>query len=120
MEQIINFLNINPFFNGCVMFIMNIGGKYLMKEFPETIDFFFNEYKFLRYLVIFSIAFVATRNIKVAILLTLLIILVIKFLLEPNSKFSLINKNKLQKKPEINEKIEYQKALEIVKKYHSM
>lgn len=46
MEQIINFLNINPFFNGCVMFIMNIGGKYLMKEFPETIDIFFNEYKF--------------------------------------------------------------------------
>ena len=101
------------------MFIMNIGGKYLMKEFPETIDFFFNEYKFLRYLVIFSIAFVATRNIKIAILLTLLIILVMKFLLEPNSKFSLINKNKI-KKPEINKNVEYQKALEIVKKYHSM
>lgn len=117
--SIINYLNSSLLFNGCIMFIMNIGGKYLIKEFPETIDFFFNEYKFLRYLVIFSIAFVATRNIKIAILLTLLIILVMKFLLEPNSKFSLINKNKI-KKPEINKNVEYQKALEIVKKYHSM
>ena len=42
MEQIIQILNHHPFFSGCVMFIMNIGSKYLIKEFPDTIDFFFN------------------------------------------------------------------------------
>ena len=132
MEQIIQMLNHHPFFSGCVMFIMNIGSKYLIKEFPDTIDFFFNEYKFLRYLVIFCIAFVATRNIKISILLTLLLILVIKFLLEPNSKFSLINKdrlnihNKLEQEEEQRKQLnnivpehEYRRALQIVKMYHS-
>ena len=125
MDAILNILNTSPFIGGIAMFIMNIGGKYIVHEIPETTDYLFTKYKFFRYLVIFSIAFISTRNIKISILLTLLFILVFKFLIETNSKFCVINKNKIPKQ-ELNQMpqvidsnmIEYHRAIEVIKKYH--
>ena len=89
--SILTSLNSSLFFNGCVMFIMNIGAKYLVSEIPETIDYLFKKYIFLKWLVVFSIAFVATKNIKISIILTILFFIVFKCLLNPNNKSCLVN-----------------------------
>jgi len=125
MEYIFNILNNNLFFSGCAMFIMNIGSKYIIHEIPDTIDYYFMNYKIFRYIVIFCIAFISTRNIKISILLTLVFILVFNFLIETNSKFCLIHK--IPKKNNISNNtiqidsnmIEYYRALEIIKKYNN-
>lgn len=128
MDAILNILNTSPFIGGIAMFIMNIGGKYMVHEIPETTDYLFMKYKFFRYLVVFSIAFISTRNIKMSILLTFLFILIFRFLIETNSKFCVINKNKIPKQNQINKQnnqqqidsnmIEYHRAIEIIKNFN--
>jgi len=122
MDIVFNYLNGSTFFNGLVMFIMNIGSKYLVYDIPKTTDVLFNKYKFLRYLVVFSIAFISTRNIKISILLTLLFLLIFKYLIHPDSKACILNKNidKELKKDEENINNEYSNALKVIKKYHGI
>ena len=117
MDNILNILNANTFFGGCAMFVMNIGGKYIASEIPDTLDHYFTKYKFFRYLVVFSIAFISTRNIKMSILLTLTFILLFKFLIETKSKFCILKKENIPEKN--NDLIEYQNALQTIKKYNN-
>ena len=90
MEGTFNYLNNNILFNGIIMFIMNIGGKYIAYEIPESLDIIFNKYKFLRYIVVFSIGFIATRNIQTSILLTLIFLLVFKYLINEKKNINLL------------------------------
>ena len=46
MDIVFNYLNGSIFFNGLVMFIMNIGSKYLIHDIPKSTDILFNKYKF--------------------------------------------------------------------------
>ena len=124
MDLVFNYLNQNIIFNGIIMFIMNIGGKYIAHEIPESFDIIFNKYTICRYLVIFSIAFIATRNIKISILLTLVFILFFRYLINSSKKtFIFGNKLKLEKTKKENVKnynnLEYLNALDVIKKYHS-
>ncbi len=66
MDNILHILNTNTFFGGCAMFVMNIGGKYIASEIPDTLDYYFTKYKFFRYLVVFSIAFISKLSLSVA------------------------------------------------------
>ena len=66
-SSIATFLNTSPFVSGCVMLIMNVGGKYAMMDIPKGMHYFF-AHPGIRKLTIFCIAFVATRNIKTALL----------------------------------------------------
>ena len=80
--------------NGCFMLLMNIGSRYLYMEFPKSIDYLFINYRILRWLVVFSIAYIATKNFKLALLLTLIFILVFKYILDSDKKTCIINMNK--------------------------
>ena len=107
----------NKLFSGCIMLLTNIGGKYLALDLPSNVEKIFSEYAILRFLVIFSIFFMATRDIKTSFLLSLLFFIVIKFFINEKSTFCLFNKE--IKNKEIN-KIsddEYKKALDIVNTY---
>lgn len=119
MDFFFQSLNNNKFFSGCLMLFMNIGGRYITMDIPKTTDNLFKN-KFLRYLVVFSISFIATHDIKISILLTLLFILIFKFLLDNNSKScilpnSYINDIKIDKQITENE---LKHASNILKKYH--
>ena len=89
--SIISYLNTSLLFNGCVMFMMNIGAKYISSEIPITIDYLFKKYVILKWLVVFSIAFVATKNIKISILLSVIFFILFKCLLNPNNKSCIVN-----------------------------
>ena len=108
---LINISN-SKLFSGCIMLMTNIGGKYLAQEMPSNIDKIFLNYIFLRYLVLFSIFFMATRDIKVSILLTLLFYIFVKYLFNEKSSFCILDKNDL-----ISEN-EYLKAKKIMEKYN--
>ena len=76
--------------NGCLMLLMNIGGRYLQIELPKSLEYLFKKYMILRWLIIFAISYVATKNVKISILLTLIFILVFKYLLNTDKKSCLI------------------------------
>ena len=114
-------LSNNKLFGGAVMLLTNIGGKYLAQELPTNLEKIFSNYFILRYLVLFSIFFMATRDIKISILLSLLFFIFIKFFINENSTFCLVsNDDKIQL---INNKIsreDYEKAKIVVEKFKDL
>lgn len=90
-SALINLSN-SPIFNGSIMLLSNIGGKYLALDLPKNLDVLFENYAILRYLILFSVFFIATRDIKISVLLTLFYFIVIKFLINENSRFCIIEK----------------------------
>jgi hypothetical protein len=85
---ILNFLNTSPFITGCVMLMMNLGGKYVIMDVPKGMNSFF-AHPWVRKLTILSISFIATRNLKTALLISLLFILFSRFLMNENSTLCL-------------------------------
>jgi hypothetical protein len=111
MDSILIALSNSKLFAGAIMLLTNIGGKYLALEIPQNIDQLFTNYFIFRYLVIFAIFFMATRDIKVSILLSLVFFILLRFFINENSSFSLIkNEKKITKD-------DFLRAKEIVKKY---
>ena len=84
-ERIINFFNSSPFVSGCLMLMMNLGGKYVAMEMPNGMHSFFSHHV-VRKITILCISFIATRNIKIALLISLLFILFSRFLMNEKSK----------------------------------
>jgi len=119
MDYLFAFLNNNNYFVGLMMIILNLGTRYLMQEFGVLIDYIFN-IKLIKRLILFAVFFVATRNIKVSIILTGIIILFAfelfneksKNCLIPNTLFSYIETVKKNR-----EKQEIKNALETLEKY---
>ncbi len=112
-------LSNNKLFGGAIMLLTNIGGKYLAQELPTNLEKMFSQYFILRYLVLFSIFFMATRDIKISILLSLLFFIFIKFFINENSTFCIVSDNHKQI---INNKIskeDYEKAKMIVEKFNN-
>jgi hypothetical protein len=118
IDSILLNLSNSKLFSGCIMLLTNIGGKYLMMELPNNIEKIFSNNFLLRYLVLFSILFMATRDVKTSILLSLLFFIVIKFLLNEKSFFCLVTENKIENKTEnkISDN-DYKKAKNIILEY---
>jgi hypothetical protein len=99
IEYSFNFLNSSKIFAAFIMLLMNLGGKYLAYEIPENIEHIFS-HPWVRRLLIFSLFFFTTRDVKISILLTLIFILLFKFLLDKNSRFCILQKDNLVTKRE--------------------
>jgi len=113
IDTILLNLSNNKLFSGCIMLLTNIGGKYLIMDLPDNMEKLFSKYFILRILVLFSIFFMATRDIKSSILLSLLFFIVVKYFINEKSSFCLVSSE--------NNKItedEYIKAKKIVSKYY--
>ena len=101
MEFILEFLNNNKIFFGLVMIMVNIGGKHIWRDMPKSLDYLF-ENVWLRRFVIFCMFFIATHDIKISILLTLIIILILHYILHDKSPFKLLDKLDLNKDGKIS------------------
>jgi hypothetical protein len=106
-------LSNNKLFGGCLMLLTNIGSRYITMEFPDNIEKLFSTSQILRYLVFFSIFFMATRDVKTSILLSLLFFIIIKYAINEKSSFCIIN-NKSENNISYEE---YNKAKEIITNY---
>jgi len=116
IDTILLNLSNNKLFSGCIMLLTNIGGKYLIIDLPDNMEKLFSKYFFLRVLVLFSIFFMATRDIKSSILLSLLFFIVVKYFINEKSTFCLVSSENINKN-KITED-EYIKAKKIINKYY--
>ena len=93
-KETLHFLNTSPFITGCIMLMMNLGGKYIAMEVPKGMHSFF-AHPWVRKITLLGISFIATKNIKTALLISLLFILFSKYLMNENSKLCIpfIKKN---------------------------
>ena len=98
IEQVFLALNTNPYFIGLMMLLLNLGGRFIGMEISkEQEKFFVNPW--VRRALIFTVLFVATRNVFVALIMTIFVLLLLSFLLNENSDLYLWG---TQKKPEEN------------------
>lgn len=107
-------LNDSKIFSGIIMIAMNLGSKYISMELNETQEDFLNT-KTIRRIIIFAVFFMATRDVLLSVILTIVFILFVGSLFNDSSKFCLIKKKNPKTKLIVKE--DFQKAKKIIKKY---
>ena len=83
---------LDKLFMAMVMLTMNIGGRYLAMELPTSIEQLFTKYVFLRIFVLFAIIFSATHDLLIATIITLLVLILFRYLLNCDSDFCILDK----------------------------
>ena len=104
MKNIINNLNENKFFIGCMMIIVTIGGRFIITELNDSQKKMI-ENPIVRKLFIFCVFFMATRDIQCAIILTILFVLIISELFNGEA-FSQEGITKTEEDERMDEKID--------------
>ena len=88
IETAVYSLNTNPYFIGIMMLLLNIGGRFIPMEISKSQERFLQSV-WVRRFVLFTVFFIATRNVIAAIVLTIIVLLFMSFLLNENSSFYL-------------------------------
>jgi len=109
-----NKMNSNKYLAGIALLMLNLGSKYLIIDISKSTEQLL-KLTIIRRFTLFSIFFIATRNILISLILTAVFIVFSSGLFNDNSKFCILPKK--LKQIDIEPK-EYQKALEIVEKYN--
>lgn len=121
IPELINSLNIlafnintSKYMAGLMMILMNLGGRYISAEITDFQEEFF-ESPYVRRIFIFVVCFIATRDVKVSIILTIIFIVLVSGIFNENSKYCILpikrSVNKITKE-------EYIYAQSVVNKYH--
>ena len=84
-------INNSKLFAGCIMILMNLGGKYVSKDVSRAADNILDT-KLTRRFLIFCIAFVATRDVVSSIIIMLLFIVIFSYFLNENSNYCILPK----------------------------
>ena len=111
----INNLNNNKYFAGLAMIILNLGSKYLIMELSETQEEFMSN-KIFRRFIIFTVAFIATKDIVVSLIMTGIFVILVSNIFNENSKYSIVKKKKKKIFKQIS-KQDYEKALKLKELY---
>jgi len=96
VDKIIALLNNSKVFAGLSILMLNLSGRFLAKELPKSIEVLFDN-PYFRKAIVFFIAFVATRDLKISIFLTLGFILIFKYLINEESPSCIISQNIIDK-----------------------
>ena len=117
LDNVFNFansLNQSKYFAGIMMILLNLGSRFLVSELSETQEQFLNNV-IIRRFVVFTIAFIATRDVIVAFILTGVFVVLVSNLFNENSNYCIIGKSKrLFKKISKND---YARAKKIIELY---
>ena len=97
IEQLFLAMNTNPYFIGLMMLLLNLGGRFIGMEISKEQEKVFT-HPWVRRALIFTVLFVATRNVFVALIMTVFVLLTMSFLFNENSELYLWGKE--QKKEE--------------------
>ena len=85
LDILLQAINSSRLFNGISTLGMQIGGRYITTEIPKNVENVFNK-PFFRRIFIFLIMFLAFRDVKWAILITLIFILAFNYVLNSKSR----------------------------------
>lgn len=88
LEATIAGINTNPYFIGLMMLLLNLGGRFLGLEVSKEQERVF-QHPWVRRALFFTVLFVATRNIMVALIMTIFVVLFVSILFNENSSFYL-------------------------------
>ena len=105
-------LNTNKYFTGIMMIVLNLGSRFLVMELSDTQTQMLSN-KIIRRFVVFTIVFIATKDIYVSLVCTAIFIILVSGLFNENSKYCIVTK------PVISQvtQDQYKDALKIVKMY---
>ena len=114
MMEYIHMLNNSKYFSGITMLLLNLGSKYVPLDLSHNQEKFLNS-AIIRRVVLFTIFFMATKDIIISIILTIAFVVLFGNMLNEKSKFSVVgrdntNLNKISKE-------EYNRCLKIVQMY---
>lgn len=84
LDAFLNIFNSNPYFIGIMMLILNVGGRFISLEVTKKQEQFL-QIPLVRRILIFTVLFVATRNIWVAFWATVTVVLFLGYLFNENS-----------------------------------
>jgi hypothetical protein len=88
IDVILNSLNTNPYFIGTMMLMLNLGGRFLQLEISKGQEKFFQQV-WVRRILVFTVIFVATRNVLVALFMSIIVLALLSFLFNENSSLYL-------------------------------
>lgn len=106
--------NQSKYIAGLMMILMNLGGRYISAEISDFQEEFF-ESPYVRRIFIFVVCFIATRDVKVSLILTIVFIVLVSGIFNENSKFCILPIKKQNSKIT---KEEFIYAQSVVNKYH--
>ena len=81
----------NKYMIGITMVIVNLGARFIVNELNEEQKKWINS-KYLRRILIFFVIFMATRDIVISIILTIVVVLVVFEFFNEDSEYSLVPK----------------------------
>ena len=84
LDNFLQIFNTNPYFIGLMMLILNLGGRFISLEVTKKQEQFL-QLPWVRRVLIFTVLFVATRNIWVAFWATVSVVLFLGYLFNENS-----------------------------------
>lgn len=88
MDAFLQIFNNNPYFIGIMMLLLNLGGRFISLEVTKNQEQFLQR-PWVRRVLIFTVLFVATRNLWVAFWTTLVVVLLLGYLFNENSAMCL-------------------------------
>jgi hypothetical protein len=91
LESMLQAVNQNPYFIGMMMLLLNLGGRFINLEVTKQQEQFL-QHPWVRRVLIFTVLFVATRNLWVAFWATLAVILLLGYLFNENSALCLFGR----------------------------
>lgn len=114
----INSLNSSTFFAGIMMICLNIGSRYIQLNLDESTESYI-KYALTKEIMVFTISWMATRNIYMSLGLTAVFIVLADFIMNEKSRYCLLPKkfirsrrmnelvdNKILSEKEINDALE--------------
>ena len=90
MFEILDTLNSSKYFTGIMMILLNIGSRFVEIKLGSSMESFI-KYNVARELLIFTIAWMGTRDIIVSIILTASFVVLSEFLLNHKSRFCVLS-----------------------------
>ena len=121
MFELLDTLNNSKYFTGIMMILLNIGSRFVEIKLSPSMESYV-KYNIGKELLIFTMAWMGTRDIVVALTLTAVFIILSEFVLNSNSKFCILpDKYKKQLVVDTNNDgvisdIEINKAIETLEK----
>ncbi len=89
MFEILDSLNTSKYFTGVMMIMLNIGSRFVEIKLSDSMTSFI-KLNVIREVLIFTMAWMGTRDIIVALILTAVFVVLSDFLLNTKSKFCVI------------------------------
>ena len=122
INEYINSLNSNMFFAGIMMLTLNIGSRYVQLNLSPSAESYL-KYAITKEFLVFTIAWMGTRNIYVALTLTAVFVVLADYAFNDKSNFCILPEKfkKLQDSIDVNNdkiisELEIKNAMDILEK----